>query len=357
MEVTGTNIELRSDRLEAPADPWAFYEYSLAQGFGDGLPLLPPTEAAVRGLLDATPHLPDHVLGVLAPANVDATVEKIAVNAAMAGVTPRAFGYVLAALEAILQPLFNWSALAATTSSVTPMIVVNGPKRAELEFDMETGCMGGAAGRGSMTVGRAVELCLRNIGGQKVGVTSKSVFGQPARASGLCFGEWEEESRWPSLAQRRGFGPSDEVVTVHGGKGTFPFADIHNDDAHDLLRLVAKTIAFPLSNLFLGAGGNIGETVVCINPVWAQRFAVAFPEAGDAETFLHEHAWLPIDLWPAGNQEILRAQERVDVQGRVHKAARPDQYALVVCGGRGSLHAVALPSWGESAMQSAAVRR
>jgi hypothetical protein len=144
---------------------------------------------------------------------------------------------------------------------------------------------------------------------------------------------------------------------VHGGKGTFPMADIHNDDARDLLYLVAKTLAFPLSNLFLGAGGDIGETVVCVNPIWGQRFAVAFPEAGDAEAFLHEHAWLPIELWPEGNQAILRGQERVDERGRVHKAAKPEQYRLVVTGGRGSLHAVALPSWGESQMQSVAVRR
>jgi hypothetical protein len=348
---------LASERLDAPADVRAFYEYSLAQGFGDGLPLLPPTEAAVRELLEATPSPPDHVIGVLAPASVDATVEKVAINSAMAGVAPAAFPYVIAALEAVMQPLFNWSALAATTSSVTPMIVVNGPKRAELEFDMETGCMGGAAGRGSMTVGRALELVLRNVGGQKVSVTSKSVFGQPARASGLCFAEWEEESLWPSLAQRRGFAATDEVVTVHGGKGTFPFADIHNDDARDLLYLVAKTVAFPLSNMFLGAGGDVGETIVCFNPVWAQRFGKEFPDVGDVEAFLHENAWQPIELWPEGNQKILREQGRVDSKGRVHKATRPDQYVPVVCGGRGSLHSIALPSWGESAMQSAAVCR
>lgn len=350
-------VELMSERLDAPADPRAFYEYSLAQGFGDGLPLLPPTEDAVRALLDATPLPPDHVVGVLAPANVEATVEKLAVNAAMAGVAPVAFGYVIAALEAIVQPPFNWSALAATTSSVTAMLVVNGPKRAEYEFDMETGCMGGAAGRGSMTVGRAVQLCLRNIGGQKVGVTSKSVFGQPARASGLCFGEWEEESPWPSLAERQGYSATDEVVTVHGGKGTFPFADIHNDDARDLLVLVAKTLAFPLSNMYLGTAAGHGETVVCFNPVWAKRFGAVFPRVEDLQAFIQEHAWQPADLWPEGNRAILEAQGKIDARGRVHICERPDQWIPVVCGGRGSLHGVALPSWGESSVCSAAVRR
>lgn len=346
-----------SERLEAPADPRAFYEFSLAQGFGDGLPLLAPTEDAVSALLDATPLPPDHVLGLLAPANVDATVEKVAVNAAMAGVAPGAFGYVVAALEAILQAPFNWSALAATTSSVTATLVVNGPKRAEYEFDMEAGCMGGAAGRGSMAVGRAVQLCLRNIGGQKVGVTSKSVFGQPARVTGLCFGEWEEESPWPSLAERAGYAPTDEVVTVHGGKGTFPFADIHNDDPRDLLYLVAKTLAFPLANMYLGSAAAHGETFVAFNPVWAQRFGAAFPDVADLQAFVQEHAWQPADLWPVENRRILEERGRIDAQGRVHIAERPDQWVPIVCGGRGSLHGVALTSWGESSSCHAPVRR
>jgi hypothetical protein len=352
-----SEAQLTSARLEAPAEPRAFYEFARTYGFGDGLPLFPPTEDAVRELLDATPLAPDHVLGLLAPASVECTVEKAAVNASMAGVAPPAFGYVIATLEAILDKPFNWSALAATTSSVTPMLIVNGPKRAEYEFDMETGCMGGAAGRGSMTVGRAVQLCLRNIGGQRVGVTSKSVFGQPARAVGLCFGEWEEESPWPSLAVRHGYAPTDEVVTVHGGKGTSPFADINVDDARELLYLVAKTLAIPLTNKYLGAAVGHGETVVCFNPVWAQRFGAAFPHMEDVQAHLHEHAWQPIELWPESNRAILESQDRVDEQGRVHITSTPDQWIVVVCGGRGSLHGVALTSWGQSNATHAAVRR
>jgi hypothetical protein len=99
-----------------------------------------------------------------------------------------------------------------------------------------------------MTIGRAVALCLRNIGGQRAGETTKSVFGQPARF-GFCIGEWEERSPWPSLAERRGFAAADDVVTVHGGKGTFPMADIHNDDARDLLYLIAKSIAYPCEHV------------------------------------------------------------------------------------------------------------
>jgi hypothetical protein len=347
---------LASSRLEVDDDPLGLYERSLELGWGDGLPLVPPTEGRVRELLAATPYYAEDVICTLAPRNGVATVEKAAVNAAMAGCQPEAFPVVLAALEAIAVPEFNLFALATTTSSVIPMLIVNGPRRAELGIDMAGGCMGGAAGRGSMTIGRAVCLCMRNIGGQRVGVTSKSVFGQPAR-SGLCFAEWEEESPWPSLAEQRGFRAEDEVVTVHGGKGTFPLADIHNDDARDLLALLAKSVAFPLGNKFLSPNAGAGEIVLAINPVWARRFATVFPDLADMQQFLRDHAWQPIELWPAGNQRILNDQGRVDADGRVFLCERPDQFVIVVCGGKGSLHGICLPSWGESHLQSRAVVR
>jgi hypothetical protein len=347
---------LTSRRLDVEDDPLGLYERSLVEGWGDGLPLLPPTEERVRELLAATPYSPDDIICTLAPRNGVATVEKAAVNAAMAGCEAGAFPLVIAALEGISEPEFNLFGLATTTSSVIPMLIVNGPRRAGLKIDMAAGCMGGAAGRGSMTIGRAMCLCLRNIGGQRVGVTSKSVFGQPAR-SGLCFAEWEEESPWPSLAEQRGFSAADEVVTVHGGKGTFPMADIHNDDPRDLLALVAKTVAFPLSNTFLALHAADGEIVLAFNPVWARRFAAVFPDIGDVQQFLRDHAWQPIELWPPRNQQIIERQGRVDSQGRVYLVERPDQFVTVVCGGKGSLHAVCLPSWGESHLQSRAATR
>jgi hypothetical protein len=345
---------LASERVEVSADAEALYELSLDEGWGDGVPILAPTDERVLALLTATPLAADYVVGALPPQYGVATVELVAVNAAMAGCRPEAFPHVLAALEALLVPEFNAFGLTTTTSSVFPMLVVNGPARAELGIDHRAGCMGGAAGRGSMTIGRAVSLCLRNIGGQRAGETSRTVFGQPARF-GMCFGEWEERSPWPSLAQRRGFDPADDVVTVHGGKGTYPLADINNDDPRDLLLLIAKSLAFPLSNMYLGGSGENGEVVLAINPVWAERFAAPFPAVDGLQEFLWEQAWQPIDLWPGPNQEILRAKHRVDDDGKVRLVRRPDQFVPVVCGGLGSLHAVALPSFGESQLQSAKV--
>jgi hypothetical protein len=342
---------LRAERVEVDGDPVAFHELLIERGWSDGMPLLPPTEDRVRALIDATPYYPDDVISSLPPKDREATVELVAVNGAMAGLAPEAMMHVVAALEAMSEPTFNLFGLSTTTSGVAPAIVVNGPSRDRLGIDYGPGCMGGAAGRGSTTIGRTIQLCLRNIGGQKVGETSKSVFGQPARAAGLCFGEWEERSPWRSLAEQWGYPRDADVVTVHGSKGTQPLADINCDDPRDLLYLIAKSIAYPLCNKFLTFGGGNGETVVTINPIWAERFGKEFPDVDDAKAFVHEHAWHPIDLWPEANQRILEEKGRVDAGGRVHMSAGPHQYVLVVCGGLGNLHAIALPSWGDSSLQ------
>jgi hypothetical protein len=171
-----------------------------------------------------------------------------------------------------------------------------------------------------------VSLCLRNIGGQKVGVTSRSVFGQPARAAGMCFAEWEEQSPWASLAEQLGFRRDEDVVTLHGGMGTHPMADINCDDARDLLRLLAKSISFPLGNKFLSPTAGNGQTVLAINPEWARRFGAAFPDIADCKAFLHEHAWQPIELWPPNGRDILERKQRIDAQGRVWlNSPRPDR--------------------------------
>lgn len=348
-------MSLTGEAVDIPTDPQEQYDRARAERWSDGAPLLPATDEAVEAILAASPYAADHALCVLPPCNGVATVELVAVNAAMAGIEPAAFPVVVAALEALSEPEWNAFGLTTTTSSVSPMLIVNGTCRDALEIDYRAGCMGGAAGRGSMTIGRAVALCLRNIGGQRAGETTKSVFGQPARF-GFCIGEWEERSPWPALSVRRGFAPGQDVVTVHGGKGTFPLADIHNDDPRDLLFLIAKSLAYPLANPFLGNAGN-GEIVVAFNPIWAERFGAAFPEVAELQQYVRDHAFQPIDLWPAANAAILRDRGRVDAEGRVHLFERPDQFVPIVCGGLGSLHAIALPSFGESQLQSTAVKR
>src|SRR5262249_685439 len=175
---------LTSELRSAADDPGAVLAYVEAQGWGDGLPVIPPTEARVQAMLEATPLAPAHVVGVVEPRRGEATVEKVAVNAVLAGCRPDCFPAVLAAVEAVCEPRFNLYALNTTTCCATPALMVNGPARRTLGVECGYSCLG-QNGRANATIGRALRLVMRNVGGAIPGAVSKSVFGQPGRLS-LC---------------------------------------------------------------------------------------------------------------------------------------------------------------------------
>src|SRR3712207_2916813 len=115
-----------------------FYE----RGWTDGLPIVPPTEAAVAAMLGGTDRDPEEVVGVLAPRQGEATVEKIAINAVMAGCLPEYLPVVIAAVEAVAQPEFNLDGVQATTHPAAPLIAVNGPLDRRLAINSGYNCFG-----------------------------------------------------------------------------------------------------------------------------------------------------------------------------------------------------------------------
>ena len=137
---------LTSERHEAPEDVTAFTRWAAERGWGDGLPLIPPTEGRVRAFLARCDRFPDEIVAELPPLRGECTVEKIAVNAVMAGADPAAMPLIIAAIEAMSRTEFNLAALNATTGSVVPAVIVNGPVRDELAIPYEVSCLGGAGG-------------------------------------------------------------------------------------------------------------------------------------------------------------------------------------------------------------------
>jgi hypothetical protein len=333
-----------SDRIEVDDDPVEFQKLATDAGWGDGLPLIPPTEERVRAFVAASGRFPDEVVSEIPPRNGRATIEKIAVNAVMAGAPAESMPLLVATVEAMTDPEFNLFALNTTTSCVAPAMVVNGAARHALKLPMGPGCFGGEAGSGA-SIGRATRLLLRNVGGQKVGVTSKSVFGQPARVTGICVAEWEERSPWPPLAQRRGVPPGESAVTVHGATGTLDVADIVADNGADLLEIIGKSLAVVGTNAFIGAHHG-AEIMVAIAPPWAELIAATFPNLADVQEQLFEHAKLPLSWWPAPHRRRAEEHGRVDAHGDVHLVESPAHMLVVVNGGLGNLHALALHSFG-----------
>jgi hypothetical protein len=335
---------LTSNRLEVDDDVVAFTKLATDAGWGDGLPLVPPTEERVRAWCVASARFPEALLAAIPPRNGRCTVEKLAINAVLAGAPADAMPLLCAAIEAMADPDFNLFALNTTTSCVVPAAFVNGPARHDLDIPYGPGCFGGAAGPGA-AIGRALRLVMRNVGGQVVGETSKSVFGQPGRVAGIVVGEWEERSPWPPLAERRGVAPGQSAVTVHGCTGTIDVADTIAADGATLIEIIGKSLAFPGTNAFIGAHHG-AEVAVAIAPPWADLIARDLPAIDDVQHALWQHASLPVDRWPDAHRVALHDRGRVDADGIVHLVRTPDDLLVLVCGGLANLHALALHSFG-----------
>jgi hypothetical protein len=296
----------------------------------------------VRAFVAASGRYPEEVIADIPPRNGPATVEKIAVNAVMAGAPAESMPLLIAAIDAMADAQFNLFALNTTTCCVVPAMIVNGPAREELKLPMGPGCFGGEAGSGA-SIGRASRLIMRNIGGQKVGLNSKSVFGQPGRVVGICVAEWEEKSPWAPLAARRG--ASGNAVTVHGATGTIDIADIVADNGKDLVEIIGKSLAFVGTNAFIGAHHG-GEIMVAIAPPWAELIAAEYSSIDDVQQQLYEHARLPVSWWPKLHQRKAEENGRVDEHGNIHLVSTPEHMLVIVNGGLGNLHALALHSFG-----------
>ena len=211
LRATASDSPIRARRIEiASADDDA--EFMFDQGFSDGLPLVPPTPERVMRMLAGTRRGAQDIVAVVAPNMAPATVEKIAINAVMAGCRPDYLPVVIAAVEAVCTDEFNIHGVTATTMGAAPVMVVNGPIRHRIGMNMKLGALG-AGSRPNATIGRAVRLVIRNVGGAKPGGVDRSTLSSPLKFT-MCFAEWEEGSPWSPLHVERGFQAEDSVVTV-----------------------------------------------------------------------------------------------------------------------------------------------
>src|SRR5947207_10302450 len=176
-------------------DDWpAVSELYVERGWTDGLPIVPPTEARVEEFLRRTSRDRLEVVAVLPPRKGEATVEKIAINAVMAGCRPEYFPVLLTAVETVAEPAFNLDAVQATTHPVTPMLIVNGPIAKEIGLNGGYNAFGQGF-RANLTIGRALRLVLMNVGGGLPGSGDRSTQGSPAKIA-YCVAENEDASPW-----------------------------------------------------------------------------------------------------------------------------------------------------------------
>ena len=216
------------------------------RGWTDGLPVVPPTEARVLRMLAGTDRAPDEVVAVVPPDLVECTVEKVAVNAVLAGCLPEHLPVVLVAVEAACTTEFNAHGLLATTYFSGPLVVVNGPIAKAIGMNSGGNALG-QGNRANATIGRALQLVIRNVGGGRPGEVDRATLGNPGKYT-FCFAEAEDGSPFEPLHVSRGATPGSSAVTLFAGSGVTPVVDQLSRTPESLARtfaLVLRAVAHP----------------------------------------------------------------------------------------------------------------
>ena len=215
-------------------------EAAYERGWTDGLPVVPPTSERVARMLTGTTRDPGEVVAVVPPDLVPLTVEKVAVNATLAGCRPEYLPVVLAAVEAACTDEFNIHGLLATTYFSGPIVIVNGPVVSQIGMNAEINLFG-QGNRANATIGRALQLVVRNVGGGRPGGVDRATLGNPGKYT-FCFAEREHDSPWEPLHVERGEAEGTSAVTLFAGEGPRGVVDQLSREAESLAQTLAACI-------------------------------------------------------------------------------------------------------------------
>jgi hypothetical protein len=322
------------------------FELLFERGVTDGLPVIPPTRERVDRLLAGAPgRAPGDLVGLIPPNYGRATVEKVAINAVMAGCRPEYLPVVLAAVEAVTDPAFNLHGVLTTTHYAAPLLVVNGPIGPAIGLNSGAGVFGPGF-RANATIGRALRLCLVNVGGARPGEISMSTFGHPGRYS-YCIAEAEDVSPWAPLHVERGFPPEASTVTAFACEAPHGISDHASRTARDL----AASLGWSMGGLWNDKHWPLYcETMLVVGPEHAATFAAEAWTKADLRQFLFQTIRRPYgECLPdarGGESSILRFRPNPpspDVL--VPKFPSPEDIHVVVAGGRAGRFSCALPGW------------
>jgi hypothetical protein len=338
-------VTRRASRVEVEDSFEAVQAYFRARRWSDGLPIVPPTEARVAGMLDGAPGDPGQVIGRVPPSWHDLTLEKLAANAVMAGCEPAYLPVLVAAFEALCDPAFNLFAIQATTHPAAPLLIVSGPIVGAIGLNAGSGVFG-PGWQANATIGRAVRLVLMNVGGAWPGDGDMATHGQPGKYS-YCLAENEALSPWEPLHVERGFARDQSVVTVLAAEGPHNVNDHVSEAAGPLLTIVAHTMAALGSNAKWVLEDS--SFVVVLGPEHAATIARDGFTRADVKRFLYETARLPLRELMLGGMWRMHDWPRwmravTDADARLPIVPDPEAILLVVAGGPGK-HSAVVPNF------------
>ena len=235
-------------------------EACFERGWSDGLPLVPPTPLRVTRMLSSTDRSADEIVGSVPPDNRPCTIEKIAINAVMAGCKPDYLQVVIAALRAALKDEFCMHGLLCTTYFSTPVMIVNGPITKQIGMNSGVNALG-QGNRANATIGRALQLIVRNVGGGIPGGIDRATLGNPGKYT-FCFCEDESDAEWPSLSMDRGYTREDSVVNLFAGSGVQPFVDQQSRQPESLVKNLANSLRSVANTRSFG----MADAIIVISP-------------------------------------------------------------------------------------------
>jgi len=331
----GTYLAARKIEFSDSADP---AEVCFERGWSDGLPVTPPTDERVLRMLKGTPRRPDEVIGKIPPYLVPCTIEKVAINAVMAGCKPEYMPVLLAVLEAALEPVFTLHGVLATTYFSGPVIIVNGPVAKEIGMNSGINALG-QGNRANMTIGRALNLIVRNVGGGKPGEADRATLGAPSKI-GLCFAEDESDPQWEPLSVARGFARGVSTVTLFQGHGVEAFVDQKSRTPEGLSRSFATHLV-RMGHLRLTQSAR---AVVVLSPEHYRIYREAGWGRREIEKALYEATIRP-------GREILAGLDGIGEgvpasrAGEMIPKFHDDGLVVVRAGGPAGLFSGVLPGW------------
>ena len=331
--------------LEADGDFDKVNALFMEKGWGDGLPLVPPTAQRVEAMLAYCDRPYDEIIGLVAPRYGAATPLRLAANAVMAGCKPEYFPLIMLTIEALCEETFNLYGVNATTHPCSTLMVVNGPIAKELKMNWGHNAFG-PGNTANATIGRAIRLSMLNIGGAIPATGDMATFGSPAKYT-FCVAENEEENPWEPLHVERGFTADENVVTVVGAAGTLNL-NSHSKEAADLLRVIATSMTYPTSNDFHFAG----EPWLILSPEHAEVLA----RGGYDKAKLKEEIWalskMPASHFARKDYDRAEHTRSTELGGfspetLVPISPSPRDIGIIVAGGPGT-HSVYVPTFGQT---------
>ncbi len=324
-----------SSRQHELVDAAEAVEYFYAQGWTDGLPVVPPTPERVSEFLYHAGKAPDEVLGTIPPRNRVITAEKVAINAVMAGCLPSYAPVVMAAIEAMTEEQFNLHGNSASTGGSAPLLIVNGSIIQELNLNGGVNCFGPGV-RANATIGRAIRLVLMNVGGTVPGLIDKSCLGHPGKYS-YCIAEDESNNPWEPLSVERGIPANTSAVTVFAGEAPHY---VHSPGGRTAERLVGSIV-----NTMMGTLYRSGCWVLVICPEHGAIFKREGWTKDQIRQAIYQKAVRPLAEYKrlAGvpDENISSSDETTPYQ----YLSRPENLLIITAGGGAGGFSAVIPPW------------